>query len=156
MIFEKLNFFLQNGQKAAILRFLRDLSPHLEGSTIQNSAETRLVISRLVGWCNDQKSPEVRQEASAAIRALFALNPGQVRNFLIFEKFQIIFYIFLTYFKFAAALQELPKPFQEGANRALRETDRDTYGASSAIDHGRNESPELNKYPRSQSSMAGS
>ena len=71
-------FIFQTGQKAAILRFLRDLAPYLESSTIQNSGETRLVISRLVGWCNEQKSPEVRTEASAAIRALFGLNPAQV------------------------------------------------------------------------------
>ena len=38
------------------------------------------MISRLVSWSGDQKSPEVRQEASAAIRALFSLNPAQVQS----------------------------------------------------------------------------
>jgi hypothetical protein len=68
-----------NAQKAAILRFLRDLCPHLDSSTVSNSGETRLVISRLVGWTtSEQRSPEVRREANAAIQALFAINPGQV------------------------------------------------------------------------------
>lgn len=111
------------GQKAAILRFLRDLAPYLESSTIQNSGETRLVISRLVGWCNEQKSPEVRTEASAAIRALFGLNPAQ----------------------FSAALQELPKPFQEGASKALQ--------ALHTPSHSNPDSPDMAKYPRSKSSM---
>ena len=54
-------------------------------------------------------------------------------------------------FQFAAALQELPKPFQEGANKALRAIETDFGGGGDY----RNESPEINKYPRSQSSMAG-
>ena len=54
-------------------------------------------------------------------------------------------------FQFAAALQELPKPFQEGANKALRAIETDSYGDGDY----RTESPEIQKYPRSQSSMAG-
>ena len=53
--------------------------------------------------------------------------------------------------QFAAALQELPKPFQEGANKALRSIETDFGGGGDY----RNDSPEINKYPRSQSSMAG-
>ena len=135
---------------------MRDLAPRLDGSTIKNSGETRLVISRLVSWSGDQKSPEVRQEASAAIRALFSLNPAQVQSNDIIVRLEIWLFIFeksISYLplQFAAALQELPKPFQEGANKALRSIDTD-YGAGGDY---RNESPEINKYPRSQSSMAG-
>lgn len=45
---------------------------------LENCSETRLVMSKLVGWSCEQKSMEVRREAAAAIQALFALNPAQV------------------------------------------------------------------------------
>ena len=76
--------FFQTGQKSAILRFLRDLTQYLDSATIQNSSETRLVISKLVGWCNEPKNAEVRREAAKSIRSLFALNPAQV-TFHIYE-----------------------------------------------------------------------
>ena len=98
-----------------------------------------MVISRLVGWCNEQKSPEVRTEASAAIRALFGLNPAQVMiqnpNY------------YSPCFQFSAALQELPKPFQEGASKALQ--------ALHTPSHSNPDSPDMAKYPRSKSSMQG-
>ena len=85
----KLNqVIIQSGQKSAILRFLRDLTQYLEASIIQNSSETRLVISKLVGWSNEPKHAEVRREAAASIRSLFSLNPAQVRLF--FENFIFI------------------------------------------------------------------
>ena len=87
----------------------------------------------------------MRQEASAAIRALFGLNPGQVKFDFCFVQ------VLIKKLQFAAALQELPKPFQEGANKALRAIETDSYGGGDY----RTESPEIQKYPRSQSSMAG-
>lgn len=87
------------GQKAATLRFLRELISYLDSNALTNCSETRLVMSKLVGWSCEQKSAEVRREAAAAIQALFALNPAQ----------------------FSAALNDLPKTFQDGATKVLRE-----------------------------------
>ena len=55
--------------------------------------------------------------------------------------------IFSNDFQFSAALQELPKPFQEGASKALQ--------ALHTPSHSNPDSPDMAKYPRSKSSMQG-
>ena len=67
----------------ASLRFLRDLCPQLDSSTVADLGETKLVISSLIKLTQDwgtseESTADVRKEANAAIEALSAIHPTQV------------------------------------------------------------------------------
>jgi len=69
----------------AILRFLRDLCPHMDSSTVADLGETKLVIPRLIEltidwWTRKESSVEARKEADAVIEALLAIHPVQVTH----------------------------------------------------------------------------
>ena len=68
------------------LRFLRDLCPQLNSSTVADLGETKLVIPRLVElsidwWIKEKGSAEARKEANAVIEALLAIHPVQVTHY---------------------------------------------------------------------------
>eukprot|EP00057_Strongylocentrotus_purpuratus_P032123 XP_786680.4 PREDICTED: CLIP-associating protein 2 [Strongylocentrotus purpuratus] len=60
--------------KVAMLRFMESLTDVMDPADFSNSAETRLAVSRIIGWTKEAKSPEVRRASQAVLIALFELN----------------------------------------------------------------------------------
>nr|XP_054751296.1 CLIP-associating protein 2-like isoform X4 [Lytechinus pictus] len=60
--------------KVAMLRYMESLTDVMDPADFSNSAETRLAVSRIIGWTKDAKSPEVRRASQAVLIALFELN----------------------------------------------------------------------------------
>ncbi|XP_063953371.1 CLIP-associating protein 1-like isoform X6 [Lytechinus pictus] len=84
--------------KVAMLRYMESLTDVMDPADFSNSAETRLAVSRIIGWTKDAKSPEVRRASQAVLIALFELNTPE----------------------FSMMLSVLPKTYQEGATKLLR------------------------------------
>ncbi|XP_030829292.1 CLIP-associating protein 1-A isoform X5 [Strongylocentrotus purpuratus] len=84
--------------KVAMLRFMESLTDVMDPADFSNSAETRLAVSRIIGWTKEAKSPEVRRASQAVLIALFELNTPE----------------------FSMMLSVLPKTYQEGATKLLR------------------------------------
>ncbi|XP_041459122.1 CLIP-associating protein 1-A-like isoform X6 [Lytechinus variegatus] len=60
--------------KVAMLRYMESLTDVMDPADFSNSAETRLAVSRIIGWTKEAKSPEVRRASQAVLIALFELN----------------------------------------------------------------------------------
>ncbi|XP_041459127.1 CLIP-associating protein 2-like isoform X11 [Lytechinus variegatus] len=84
--------------KVAMLRYMESLTDVMDPADFSNSAETRLAVSRIIGWTKEAKSPEVRRASQAVLIALFELNTPE----------------------FSMMLSVLPKTYQEGATKLLR------------------------------------
>ncbi|KAK3607614.1 hypothetical protein CHS0354_034665 [Potamilus streckersoni] len=83
--------------KLAMLNYLNGLVQVMDPTDFSNSADARLVISRIITWTTEPKSVDVRKAAQSVLIGLFNLNTPE----------------------FSIMLSGLPKAFQDGATKIL-------------------------------------
>ncbi|KAL3837045.1 hypothetical protein ACJMK2_022432 [Sinanodonta woodiana] len=83
--------------KLAMLNYLNGLVQVMDPSDFSNSADARLVISRIITWTTEPKSVDVRKAAQSVLIGFFNLNTPE----------------------FSIMLSGLPKAFQDGATKIL-------------------------------------
>ncbi|XP_055995678.1 CLIP-associating protein 1-like isoform X44 [Ostrea edulis] len=84
--------------KASLLNFMHNLVLMMNDTDFVNSADTRLVLSRIINFTTEPKSVEVRKAAQLVLIDLFNLNAPEL----------------------SMMLTNLPKPFQDSATKILQ------------------------------------
>ncbi|XP_071943442.1 CLIP-associating protein 1-B-like isoform X4 [Antedon mediterranea] len=117
--------------KVSMLNYLENLTRLMDPSEFANSSETRLAVSRIISWTSEAKSADVRKASQAVLIALFELNTPE----------------------FSSMLSVLPKTFQEGVTKLLRNYMRSTatHGNEKMAEEAKRSSPRstLQRSPRS-------
>ncbi|XP_033111961.1 CLIP-associating protein 1-like isoform X6 [Anneissia japonica] len=117
--------------KVSMLCYMENLTRLMDPSEFANSSETRLAVSRIISWTSEAKSADVRKASQAVLIALFELNTPE----------------------FSSMLSVLPKTFQEGVTKLLRNYVRSTttHGNEKMAEEARRSSPRstLQRSPRS-------
>ncbi|XP_064644239.1 CLIP-associating protein 1-like isoform X4 [Lineus longissimus] len=83
--------------KTGVLNYMYTLIMLMDPSDLVNNPEIRVAVSKIITWCAEPKSVEVRKAASAVIIALFDLNSPE----------------------FSIMLSSMPKTFQESATKII-------------------------------------
>ncbi|XP_078333523.1 CLIP-associating protein 1-like isoform X5 [Crassostrea virginica] len=84
--------------KASLLNYMHNLVLMMNDTDFVNSADTRLVLSRIINFTTEPKSVEVRKAAQLVLIDLFNLNAPEL----------------------SMMLTNLPKPFQDSATKILQ------------------------------------
>eukprot|EP00105_Crassostrea_gigas_P010170 XP_011425349.1 PREDICTED: CLIP-associating protein 1 isoform X21 [Crassostrea gigas] len=113
--------------KASLLNYMHNLVLVMNDTDFVNSADTRLVLSRIINFTTEPKSVEVRKAAQLVLIDLFNLNAPEL----------------------SMMLTNLPKPFQDSATKILqthmRSASRESRDSTSDVLSPKNVTPQQNR-----------